>query len=109
MTELQVNEILCSAYAVKYHGIDYAEGHIVVEQNRTRRRIPDGYYFEDTGTHIYIAGYYADIFQHKARSRKFVVNTVTKEWRVWETVKVTRHRPKKEIPIDSNEISELKK
>lgn len=109
MTGLQENEILSTAYAVKYHGIDYADGYIVVEQNRTRRRVPDGFYFEDTGTNIYIAEYYAGLFQHKARSRKFVVNTVTKEWRVWETVKVTRHRPEKEECVENNEIDDLRK
>lgn len=93
------NEIPASANPVKYHGVDYHEDYITVEQHRTRRRIPNGYWFEDTGTHIYISVFYSHIFQHKRKIKKFIVNTVTKEWRDFETITITKHIPKNIEPI----------
>ena len=51
-SELLENEILCTAQRVKYHRIEYHDGYVTIEQNRTRRRVPDGYHFEDDGQYI---------------------------------------------------------
>lgn len=109
MGELKENEIICTAYAVKYYGVEYADGFVLVWQNRTRRRVPVGYYFDDTGTHIYISSFYAGLFQHKAKPKKYVLNKETKEWREWQEVIVHRHFPEKESTLENNEIEELKK
>jgi hypothetical protein len=93
------NEIIASAHPVKYHGIDYHDTYIIVEQNRTRRRIPNGYHFEDTGRHIYISPYYSHLFQHKKKPREFIVNKITKEWRSYDSVIIEHHLPAKIEPI----------
>lgn len=107
-SELQPNEILCPAQRVKYHGIEYHEGYVIIEQNRTRRRVPDGYHFEDDGQYIAVSTFYSHIFQHKATIRNFVLNKETKEWRDWQTVIIERHHPEKLKPVESNVIEELK-
>lgn len=104
---LQENEIIITANAVKYHDIEYHDNYIVVTQNRTRRRVYNGYYFEDTGTHIYISSGLAHIFQAKSKQRSFIVNTETKEWREFETTIVEKHYAKKVKPIKNNIINEL--
>lgn len=106
---LNCNEIIITANAVKYHDIEYCDNYIVVTQSRTRRRVYKGYYFEDTGTHIYISSYLACMFQAKSRQRSFIVNTITKEWREFETTIVEKHYAEKIEPIDNNIIEELKK
>ena len=64
---------------VKYHRIEYHDGYVTIEQNRTRRRVPDGYHFEDDGQYIAVS-FYSHIFQHKAKgSATFVLNKETKE------------------------------
>ena len=106
---LHDGEILCPAQGVKYHSIEYHEGYVTIEQNRTRRRVPDGYHFDDNGQYIYVSTFYSHIFQHRAKVRYFVLNKETKEWRDWQTVIVERHRPEKLEPVEQNEINELKR
>lgn len=98
---LQENEVVARAVPVKYHDIEYHDNYIVVVQNRTRRRIPNGYWFEDTGVHIYISLFYSHIYQSKSKIRQFIVNTVTKEWRLFETTIVVTHVPEKKLPINT--------
>lgn len=107
-SDLLENEILCPAQRVKYRCIEYHDGYVTIEQNRTRRRVPDGYHFDDNGVYIYISTFYSHIFQHKAKVRYFVLNKETKEWRDWQTVIVERHRPEKLEPVEQNIIEELK-
>lgn len=101
-------KITISAYAVRYHTIEYYDKFIVVHQHRTRRRIPNGYYFEDTGIHIYISGFYNYLFQSTKRTKLFVVNTETKEWEPFQTI-IEEHTPEKKEPLKNNYIKELKK
>ena len=108
-SDLLENEILCPAQRVKYHRIEYHDGYVTIEQNRTRRRVPDGYHFDDNGVYIYISTFYSHIFQHKAKVRYFVLNKETKEWRDWQTVIIERHTPEKREAKESNEINELKR
>lgn len=105
---LQPGEILCQAQRVKYNRIEYHDGYVAIEQNRTRRRVPDGYHFDDNGVYIYVSTFYSHIFQHKAKVRYFVLNKETKEWRDWQTVIVERHQPEKIAPVNHNIIEELK-
>ena len=107
-SELLENEIICTAQRVKYHRIEYHDGYVTIEQNRTRRRVPDGYHFDDNGQYIYVSTFYSGIFQHKAKVRYFVLNKETKEWRDWQTVIIERHQPEKLEPKESNIIEELK-
>ena len=107
-SDLLENEILCPAQRVKYHRIEYHDGYVTIEQNRTRRRVPDGYHFEDDGQYIAVSTFYSHIFQHKAKVRYFVLNKETKEWRDWQTVIIERHTPEKLEPKESNIIEELK-
>ncbi len=104
---LNDNEIVVSANAVKYHSIEYQDNYIVVTQNRTRRRIYDGWYFDDTGSHIYISTYYSHLFQCKRKIRQFIVNKVTKEWREYQSVIVERHRPEKLEPVNKEPDANL--
>lgn len=104
---LQENEIIVQANAVKYRDIEYHDIFIVVTQNHTRRRIYNGWFFEDTGTHIYISIYYSHIFQHKNKTRQFIVNTITKEWRDYQSVIIERHTPDKIEPIKQEPHAEL--
>ena len=104
---LQENEIIVSAVAVKYHDINYCDKYITITQNRTRRRIYNGYYLEDIGAHIYICTFCADIFQHKRKIRQFIVNTVTKEWREFQSVIIEKHKPEKKEPVKSNDHADL--
>jgi len=105
---IQQNEIIVSACQVKYHDIEYHDKYVVVTQNRTRRRVYAGWYFEDTGTHIYVSTYCSGMFQHKRKIRQFIVNTVTKEWRDFQSVIVERHKPEKVNKI-VEPIKELRK
>lgn len=109
MNELKKNEIICSAYPVKYTHIDYYDDYIVVEQNRTRRRVPKGYYFLDDGRYIHISPYYTGPFQHKQKIKKYILNTVTKEWEDYQTVIVERNRPHAVDCVESNIIEELRR
>lgn len=106
---LQPGEIICPAQRVKYNHIEYYKGYVVVEQNHTRRRVPDGYHFEDDGQYIYVSTFYSHIFQHKTKVRYFVLNKETKEWRDWQTVIIERHTPEKKEAVKSNEINDLKR
>lgn len=106
---LAENEIIVSSNPVKYHDIEYHDDYIVVTQNRTRRRVKNGYYFEDTGSHIYLSVYVAGMFQHKYRERKFILNTETKEWKNYQSVIIEKHHPEKVEPKESNNIERLKK
>ena len=106
---LKEGEILCTAQRVKYHRIEYNDGYVTIEQNRTRRRVPDGYHFDDNGVYIYVSTFYSHIFQHKAKVRYFVLNKETKEWRDWQTVIIERHTPEKKGAKESNKIKELKR
>lgn len=106
---IKENEIICSAHAVKYHQIEYHDNYVVVTQNRTRRRIPNGYYFDDNNTHIFISCWYSSIFQHKRKIKRFVLNTVTKEWRDFQDVIIEKHKPEAIEPKESNTITRLKK
>jgi len=90
--EINIDEIIVIGFPVKYHGIEYHDDYVVITQNRTRRRVPKGYYFEDTGVNIYVSPYYAHIFQHKKTKRNFILNKETKNWRNYEPI-VTIHVP----------------
>lgn len=103
------NEIVVSACAVKYHDIECNENYIVVTQNRTRRRIYNGWHFEDTGAHIYISTFCCHVFQHKRKTRQFIVNTVTKEWRCYQSTFVEKHVPSKIGEYEVLKIKELEK
>lgn len=106
---LNDNEIVCIAYPVKYHDIEYYEDYIVLTQNRTKRRVKKGYYFEDTGVHIYLSDYVASIFQHKKRQRKFILNMITKEFLDYATVKISIKTPAKIEFTDVQPIKELER
>lgn len=100
-------KINVSTYSIKYNEIEYCEGFILLIQNRIRRRIPNGYYFEDTGSHIYISQGYAHLFQHGQKRKDFIVDTDTKEWEY--AVKITSHIPERMGKLDSNIIDSLKR
>jgi hypothetical protein len=100
--------LLCSAYAVKYHDIEYHEKYVVVTQNRTRRRVYKGYFFEDTGTHIYVSEICAGMFQHKHKKRMFMLDTKTGMWEDYQTTIFDRHIPEKCNAKENNIIEELK-
>lgn len=102
-------KILCRAYPVKYRIVEYSERYVTIEQNRTRRRIPVGYFFEDTGTHIYVSSFYADIFQHKEKSKMYLLDRKTKEWEEVHTVMTETHRPGKIEPRENNIVEDLRK
>lgn len=104
----RTDEIIVNAQRVKYHAIEYHDNYVTIEQNRTRRRVPKGYYFEDNGVEIYVSTFYSHIFQHQAKLRHFIVNKVTKEWRDFIGVEIEHYTPEKMEPIDNNEIKELK-
>jgi len=106
---LQENEIVVSANAVKYHDIGYHDNYIVVTQNRTRRRIYNGWYFEDTGSHVYISTFYSHLFQHKRKTRQFIVNTISKEWKEFQSVIVEKHIPERIGITEVLKIKELEK
>lgn len=106
--ELKPNEILCPAQRVKYHHVEYYDNYVTIIQNKTRRRVPKGYYFDDNGQYIYVSTYYSHIFQHKKSVKRFVLNRDTKEWRDWQEVFIERHRPEKIEPLENNCIEELK-
>lgn len=108
-TDLQEGEIIVSANPVRYHDIAYFDDYIVVTQHRTRRRIYNGFYFEDTGSHIYLSTFVSGIFQCKRKERKFIVNTITKEWRDYTLTLVKHHHPEKKEPIPNNIINTLEK
>lgn len=102
-------EILCWAYPVKYSSIEETDEYIIIVQNRIRRRIPKGYYFNDSGARIYISEFYAYSFQHSPKKRAFILNKETKEWRDGEYVEIKRNIPEKIVPVPDNTIIELKK
>ena len=104
---LHDNEIIVSACAVKYHDLEYCDKYIIVTQNRTRRRVYNGYYFEDTGANIYVSTYVADMFQHKSKIRQFIVNTVTKEWREFQSIIILKHKPVKKEPVNNAPHADL--
>lgn len=106
---MEDNLIVVAAYPVKYHDIEYNDDYITVTQNMTRRRVPKGYFFEDTGTHIYISSFYADIFQHKWKRKRFLLNKNTKDWSVYEKTEISKHSAIMVKPIKDNIIKELKK
>ena len=106
---LKENEIVVQAQAVKYHDIDYQEGYVVITQNRTRRRIYNGFYFDDTGNHIYVSTYCVGIFQHKTKIRNFIVNTVTKEWREFQHILIVEHKPEKKEPVENSQAFHLRR
>jgi hypothetical protein len=103
------NEIVAHAHAVKYHELEYHDDFVVITQNRTRRRVYNGYHFEDTGVHIFVSTFVSHIFQHKAKTRSFLVNTITKEWKDYQSVIIEKHKPEKISPIENNLIKELQK
>lgn len=107
--QLRENEIVVNAQRVKYHGIEYHDNFVTIEQNRTRRRVPKGYYFEDNGVEIYVSTFYSGIFQHQKKMRKFIVDKVTKEWRDFIGTLTEVHHPEKVEPVDNNEINQLKR
>lgn len=109
MDELKENEIVCPSQRVKYNRVEYGDGFVIIEQNRTRRRVPAGYYFDDDGQYIYVSTFYSHIFQHKEKVKRFVLNKETKEWREWQDVIVEKHWPEQMNPIEKNEIEILKK
>lgn len=106
---LQPGEIICPAQRVKYNHIEYYKGYVVVEQNHTRRRVPDGYHFEDDGIYIAISTFYSHIFQHKAKIYHFALNKETKQWRPYQAVIVEKHTPEKREAKENNEIKSLKR
>lgn len=109
MIKLGENEIVVTSQRVKYHAIEYHDNYVTIEQNRTRRRVPKGYYFEDNGVEIYVSTFYSDIFQHQKKLRRFIVDKVTKEWRDFIGAYVEHFTPVKIDPVDSNKIEKLSK
>lgn len=107
--DLKPNEILCPAHRVKYSHIEYSENFVTITQNRTRRRVYKGYYFDDDGEYIYISTFYSCNFQHKATIKHFVLNKDTKEWRDWQTIVIEHHKPQQKAQKEGNIIDELKK
>lgn len=107
--QLSENEIVVNAQRVKYHGIEYHDNFVTIEQHRTRRRVPKGYYFEDNGVEIYVSTFYSGIFQHQKKMRKFIVDKETKEWRDFQSCIIDVHHPEKIEPVDNNQIKQLKK
>ncbi|MDR2129605.1 MAG: hypothetical protein LBP56_00310 [Odoribacteraceae bacterium] len=87
----------------------YEDDCIILVQNNYRRRIPDGYYFEDTGTYIYVSLFYSHLFQHKEKIKLFIVNKKTKDWRDFDNVEVKPHAPESMSPLKDNDIHELRK
>lgn len=108
VSALKDNEIIVNAQRVKYRCVEYHDNYVTIEQNRTRRRVPKGYYFEDNGVEIYVSTSYSHIFQHQAKLRRFIVNKVTKDWRDFIGVAIEHYTPEKMEPRDNNEIDELK-
>lgn len=106
---LKENEVFASAVKVKYHDIEYCDKYIVLTQNRTRRRVYNGYYFEDFGSCIHISTFCADMFQHGRKVFRYIVNTVTKEWRKADEVLIERNIPKHIEAVENNEINQLKR
>jgi hypothetical protein len=104
---LQENEIVVAGNAVKYHAIEYAQNFVIITQNRIRRRIYKGWYFDDTGTHIYVSVYYSHIFQHKSKTRQFIVNTATKEWRDYQAIVIEHHKPERIEPKPTQPYADL--
>lgn len=102
------NEIVVTTYGVKYHSIEYHDNYIVVTQHRTRRRVYNGWYFEDTGVYIYLSDYVVGMFQHKRKQRKFILNTETKEFRDFQFITSEKHKPEKLEVLKHNIINELK-
>lgn len=107
--DLSENEILAPANPVKYHDIEYSDNYVTVTQNRIRRRIPNGYYFEDTGSHIYISPYYSHLYQHKHKIRHFILNRFTKEWRNVPPVLIQHHIPERIEPKEIQADEQLTK
>lgn len=108
---LSENEIVVSAVPVRYHDLKCLDRCVVITQNRTKRRVPDGYHFEDTGTYIYLSYFYSGSFSCKSKERKFIVNTKTKEWRPYPKVEciISMYIPEVVSPVESNEIESLKR
>jgi hypothetical protein len=106
---LAENEIIVSGYPVKYHDINYCDNYVLLTQNRTKRRIPNGYYFEDTGVHLYVSGYYSHLFQSKQRQKLFILNRLTKEWKNVEPVVIEKHIPEKKQVVEKELLNELRK
>ena len=104
---LKENEIVVSAHALLYRDIENTDKQVVISKNNTRRRVYNGYYFEDTGCHIYVSTYCSHIFQHKNKMRSFIVNKETKEWRDYQTTFAEHHKPDKENPVENNEVITL--
>jgi len=104
---LQGNEIVVMAYPVKYISVERGNGFITVAQNGTRRRVYDGWHFDDDGRRVWVSAS-ACCFQHGRKGRRFIVDTVTKRWRELETVTVERHRPESIAPVGDNIINELR-
>lgn len=103
-----MSELIVKAYPVKYHSIEYYEKFVVITQNRTRRRVYKGYFFDDNGEYIYISEICAGMFQHKKKSKIYSVDEETKEWKEYVTITATKHKPEKINPVESNEITILK-
>lgn len=102
-------KLVATTHPVKYHNIEYHDEYIVVTQNKTRRRVYNGWYFEDTGSHIYISERCSGMFQHKFKIRKFWLDTETKEWRDYVDYTIEKHTPEKLNPLENNTIKRLKK
>jgi hypothetical protein len=107
MNTLQENEIVVTTQRVKYRHIEYFDNYVVIEQNRTRRRVYKGFYFDDNGEYIYVSTVYSNIFHHKKVIRRFIVNTETKEWRYYHSVVVEKHKPEQKEPVEDNLIDDL--
>lgn len=108
MTDLKDNEILVTAYPVRYTTAEYCDDYVTITQNRTRRRVYNGYHFDDDGRRIWVSESCC-YFQCGRKPYKYVVNTVTKEWRRYHDVIVERHFAEHHEPIEQNEINDLKK
>lgn len=107
---METNEdfIIEKAYPVKYHSVEYYDRYVVVTQNRIRRRVYNGYFFDDNGEYIYISEICVGMFQHKKKPKIYSVNTETKTWEEYVTVTAVKHRPEKMNPVERNEITILK-
>ena len=91
---MEINgKLLVLAYPVKYHSIEYRHEFVVVRQNKTKKRIYKGWYFEDNGCELYISTAKCAGFQHSPKIKKFLLDTATKGWEIAENIEVKVHVP----------------
>lgn len=81
------------AYPVKYDHIDYRDNCVIIQQNRTIRKVYKGHFFDDNGQYIYVSSGAASMFSHKEKYKIFVLDDDTFEYEEFIATKVVKHRP----------------